>query len=172
MALSRSLPEEELIGVEDNFYQLLAWYQANVLEAIPIPMIVTRRTGEIYAANSHACKLMQLPETIFEGGQICHYQLVTEPDCVNMWGKYAQEATRTLPTPPTQNVTLEVDRSLLLFNRPAFDPRTGEMLGDGTCPDGSVAVLRRRVVVTFEAKVSKHGLPFLVTGFIIPIPED
>ncbi|GAC71488.1 hypothetical protein PANT_3c00051 [Moesziomyces antarcticus T-34] len=172
MALSRSLPEEELIGVEDNFYQLLAWYQANVLEAVPVPMIVTRRTGEIYAANSHACKLMQLPESIFEGGQICHYQLVTERDCVNLWGKYAQEAARTLSTPPTQNVTLEVDRSLLLFNQPAFDPRTGEMLGDGTCPDGTIAVLRKRVVVTFEAKVSKHGLPFLVTGFIIPIPED
>ncbi len=32
----------------------------------------------------------------------------------------------------------------------------------------------RMVVATFGAKVEvgKHGLPFLVTGFIIPIPED
>lgn len=174
MALSRSLPEQELIGVEDSFYQLLAFYQANVLETIPIPMIVARRTGEIYAANSHACKLMQLPESIFEGGQICHYQLVTEKDCVNMWGKYADEARGRLDLPPSQKVMLEVDRSLLLFNKPAFDPHTGELLGDGSglCEDGSPAVLRRQVIVTFEAKISKHGLPFMVTGFIIPIPDD
>ncbi len=57
MALSRSLPEEELIAVENNFYTLLNFYQANVLENIPIPMIIARRTGEIYAANEPACKL-------------------------------------------------------------------------------------------------------------------
>lgn len=174
MALSRSLPEAELIGVEDSFYQLLEHYQANVLEMIPVPMIVARRTGEIYAANSHACRLMQLPESIFEGGQICHYQLVTEQDCVKMWGRYAEEASGKLDTPPAQNVTLEVDRSLLLYNKPGFDPRTGELLGDGSglCEDGSPAVVRRKVIVTFEAKLSKHGLPFMVTGTIDPIPDD
>ncbi|KAJ1025882.1 hypothetical protein NDA16_002508 [Ustilago loliicola] len=174
MALSRSLPEAELIGVEDSFYSLLAHYQANVLEMIPVPMIVARRTGEIYAANSHACRLMQLPESIFEGGQICHYQLVTEQDCVKMWGRYAEEATGKLDTSLAQNVTLEVDRSLLLYNKPGFDPRTGALLGDGSglCEDGSPAVVRRKVVVTFEAKLSKHGLPFMVTSTIDPIPDD
>ena len=174
MALSRSLPESELIGVEDSFYKLLEFYQANVLETIPIPMIVARRTGEIYAANSHACKLMQLPESIFEGGQVCHYQLVTEKDCVHMWGKYAQEARGKLDSAPSQVCTLEVDRSLLLFNKPGFDPHTGELLGDGSglCEDGTPVVVRRKVIVTFEAKISKHGLPFLVNGYIVPIPEE
>ncbi|SNX86426.1 related to RDS2 - Regulator of drug sensitivity [Melanopsichium pennsylvanicum] len=172
MALSRSLAEEELISVEDNFYQLLAFYQANVLETIPVPIIITRRTGEIYAANSHACKLFNLPESLFEGGQICHYQLVTEHDCVKMWGTYAQEAQAKLDMPPSHKVTLEVDRSLLLFDKPSFDPRTGELLGDGLCEDGTEAVLRREVIITFEAKISKHGLPFMVTGCIIPIPDD
>ncbi|SOV07828.1 related to RDS2 - Regulator of drug sensitivity [Ustilago sp. UG-2017a] len=172
MALSRSLPEAELIGVEDKFYQLLAHYQANVLEMIPIPMIVARRTGEIYAANSHACRLMQLPESIFEGGQICHYQLVTEQDCVKMWGRYADEATGKLDAPPAQTAMMEVDRSLLLYNKPGFDPRTGELFGDGLCEDGSPAVVRRKLVVTFEAKLSKHGLPFMVTGAMDPIPDE
>ena len=174
MALSRSLPEAELIGVEDSFYQLLAFYQANVLEMIPIPMILARRTGEIYAANSHACKLFQLPKSLFEGGQICHYQLVTEEDCVSMWGTYAEEAAGKLDKPPSHCVTLEIDRSLLLFNTPGFDPRTGELLGDGSglCEDGSPVVVRRKVIVTFEAKLSKHGLPFMVTGVIVPIPDE
>uniref|UniRef100_V5EF59 Zn(2)-C6 fungal-type domain-containing protein n=2 Tax=Kalmanozyma brasiliensis (strain GHG001) TaxID=1365824 RepID=V5EF59_KALBG len=174
MALSRSLPEAELIGVEDSFYQLLEFYTANVMETIPIPMILARRTGEIYAANSHACNLMQLPPSIFEGGQICHYQLVSEKDAVNMWGKYAKEARGELDSAPSQTVMLEVDRSLLLFDKPGFDPCTGELLGDGSgrCEDGSAAVIRRKVIVTFEAKMSKHGLPFMVTGFIVPIPEE
>lgn len=174
MTLSRSLPESELIGVEDSFYQLLEFYTANVLETIPIPMILARRTGEIYAANSHACALMQLPASIFEGGQICHYQLVAEKDAVNMWGKYAKEARGELDSAPSQKVMLEVDRSLLLFEKPGFDPCTGELLGDGSgrCEDGSPAVIRKKVIVTFEAKISKHGLPFMVTGFIVPIPDD
>ncbi|GAC95878.1 hypothetical protein PHSY_003456 [Pseudozyma hubeiensis SY62] len=170
MALSRSLPEEELIGVEDSFYRLLDFYVTNVLETIPIPMIVARRTGEIYAANSHACKLFQLPPSIFQGGQICHYQLVTEKDCVNMWGKYAQEAQGMLDVPPSTRVMLEVDRSLLMFDRPGLDPRTGEVV-EGECEDGGEMVVRKEVVVTFEAKLSTHGLPFMVTGTIVPIPE-
>ncbi|SPO23978.1 related to RDS2 - Regulator of drug sensitivity [Ustilago trichophora] len=172
MALSRSLPESELISVEDSFYKLLAFYQAHVLEAIPVPMLVGRRTGEIYAVNSHAAKLFQLPESIFEGGQVCHYQLVTERDCVSMWGKWAKEAGGKLDMPPSQKVTMEVDRSLLLFNKPGFDPRTGETIGDGLCEDGSPAVVRREMIVTFEAKISKHGLPFMVIGTMTPIPDD
>lgn len=170
MALSRSLPEEELISVEDSFYRLLDFYVTNVLETIPIPMIVARRTGEIYAANSHACNLFRLPPSIFQGGQICHYQLVTEKDCVDMWGKYAQEAQGMLDVPPNTRAMLEVDRSLLLFDRPGMDPRTGEVV-EGECEDGGEMVVRREVVVTFEAKLSKHGLPFMVTGTIVPIPE-
>ena len=173
MALSRSLPEEELIAVEEKFYQLLDFYQTNVLETIPVPMIVARRTGEIYAANTHACKLLQLPPTIFEGGQICHYQLVTEKDCVNMWGKYAAEAEGKLDNPPTQEVMLEVDRSLLLFDKPGFNPRTGELLVEGgKCEDGSPVVVRKRCIVTFEAKISRHGLPFMVTGCMVPFPDE
>ncbi|SPO24213.1 related to RDS2 - Regulator of drug sensitivity [Ustilago trichophora] len=172
MALSRSLPESELISVEDNFYKLLAFYQANVLEAVPSPMLVGRRTGELYAVNSHAAKLFQLPKSIFEGGQICHYQLVTERDCVNMWGKWAKEAGGKLDMPPSQKVMMEVDRNLLLFNKPGFDPRTGETIGDGLCEDGSPAVVRREMIVTFEAKISKHGLPFMVIATMVPIPDD
>lgn len=172
MSLSRSLPEEELISIEDNFYSLLEHYRTNVLETIPVPMIVTRRTGEIYAANSHACNLLQLPPRIFEGGQICHYQLVTERDCVYMWEKYAREATGELDVPPTQTAMLEIDRRLLLFDKPGFHPRTGELFGDGVCEDGSPVVLRKKVIVTFDAKISKHGLPFMVTGVIVPVPED
>lgn len=172
MAISHSLPEEELISVEDSFYRLLDFYTQNVLETIPVPMVVARRTGEIYAANSHACKLLQLPASLFEGGQICHYQLVTEQDSVSMWDKYAQEATGRLEAPPSQTAMLEVDRSLLLFNKPGFNPRTRELLGDGVCEDGSEVVVRRKVIVTFEAKISKHGLPFMVTGTIVPIPDD
>ncbi|CBQ69416.1 related to RDS2-Regulator of drug sensitivity [Sporisorium reilianum SRZ2] len=172
MALSRSLPEHELIAVEDGFYALLEHYRTHVLETIPVPMLVTRRTGEIYAANSHACALFQLPARLFERGQICHYQLVAERDAVGMWAKYAREASGELGVPPTQRVTLEVDRSLLLFDRPGFNPRTGELLGDGVCEDGSAVKLTRKVVITFDAKVSKHGLPFMVTGVIVPLPDD
>ncbi|PWY98960.1 hypothetical protein BCV70DRAFT_121574 [Testicularia cyperi] len=169
-AISRSLPEPELIEIEESFTRLIHHYQANVLEFVPVPMILTRRTGEIYAANDHASKLMQLPKSLFEGGQISHFQTVTEQDTVELWKLYASECVGDLALPPSRTATMEIDRSLLLFNKPGFDPRTGRLLGDGSglCEDGTPAVIRRKIVVTFEAKISKHGLPVLVVGTMLP----
>ncbi len=59
-----------------------------------------------------------------------------------MWGKYAKEATGKLDEAPSQYADLEVDRSLLMFNKPGFDPQTKELLGDGRCEDGGPVVVR------------------------------
>lgn len=77
---------------------------------------------------------------------------------------YVKECMGVLKDPPSRVCTIEVDRSLLLFNTPGFDPHTGEVFGDGsgTCPDGSPAVIRWRALVTFEAKISQHGLPIMI----------
>lgn len=85
LAISRALPEAELVGVEETFIRLVRHYQANVLDLLPIPMLVMRRTGEIYAANEHAARLMQLPKWLFDGGQISHFQTVAEADAVDLW---------------------------------------------------------------------------------------
>ena len=85
LAISRSLPESELLGVEESFIRLVHHYQANVLECVPLPMLVTRRTGEIYGGNEHLCKTLQLPRNLLEGGQISHFQLTSEEDSVALW---------------------------------------------------------------------------------------
>lgn len=78
-----------------------------------------------------------------------------------------------LSEPPTLAVTLEVDRSLLLFDKPGVDPHTGKLLGDASAlaDDGGPAVVRRRVLVTFEAKLSTHGLPIVVVASYVPLPK-
>ncbi|EPQ30711.1 uncharacterized protein PFL1_01612 [Pseudozyma flocculosa PF-1] len=172
LAISRSLPERELLGVEEAFIRLVHHYQANVLEFVPMPTIVSRRTGEVYAANEHAARLLQLPKGLFEGGQISHFQLVPEDEAVKLWRLYADECMGILKDPPVRLSKIEVDRSLLLFNKPGFDPHTGELLGDGSgvCQDGSPVVIRSQALVTFEAKISQHGLPVMVVVQFIPMP--
>lgn len=79
------------------------------------------------------------------------------------------ECLGNLRNPPSRETMLEVDRSLLLYNTPAFNPRTEEAARDSTsstavCQDGSPAVLRKPVIVTLEAKISRHGLPLFVVS--------
>ncbi|KAN0065478.1 hypothetical protein ACQY0O_001314 [Thecaphora frezii] len=174
LAISRSLSERELLGVEEAFVRLVHHYQANVLDFVPLPTFVTRRTGEIYAANEHAARFFQLPRSLFEGGQISHFQTAPEDETVKLWQIYAKECMGVLKDPPVAISKIEVDRSLLLFNRPGFDPHTGELLGDGSglCEDGSPAVIRKRCIVSFEAKISQHGLPVMLICQFIELPDE
>lgn len=173
MAISRSLSEAELIAVEDSFYDMLDYYRTHVLEPIMVPMVIVRRTGEIYAANSAMCALTQLPPSIFEGGQISVFQLVCEQDNVRLGDYYARKPGGTGKIPPAHTITLEIDRSLLLFNKPGFDPHTGKLLGDGSglCEDGTPVVVRQKVMTTIKAQF-KHGLPFIQTHLLAPILDD
>jgi len=173
MAISRSLSEAELIAVEDSFYDMLDYYRTHVLEPVMVPMVVARRTGEIYAANSAMCALTQLPPSIFEGGQISIFQLICEQDNVRLCDHYARQPGGMGKIPPAHSLTLEIDRSLLLFDKPGFDPHTGKLLGDasGLCEDGTPVVVRQKVMTTIKAQF-KHGLPFIQTHLVAPILDD
>lgn len=85
LSVSRSLPDQELVELEQSFVRLVHQYQTSVLECVPVPMLLTRRTGEIYAANDHMSNLLQLPKNLLEGGQISFFHTVTETDAVELW---------------------------------------------------------------------------------------
>lgn len=85
LTISRGLTDSQLLNVEESFVRLLKHYQTHVLDLVPIPMFVTRRTGEVYAANDHMARLLQLPRSMFEGGQISHFQTTNEESTVRLW---------------------------------------------------------------------------------------
>lgn len=63
---------------------------------------------------------------------------------------------------------MEIDRSLLLEDRPAMDPKTGALLPGvpPTLADGSPAILHIRSHLTMHARMSQHGLPLIICLYL------
>jgi len=68
---------------------------------------------------------------------------------------------------------MEVDRSFFLHDKPALDPRTGQLHKDApeTLEDGSPSVLRINAHCTIQARINEHGLPLVVVSRNADLPD-
>ncbi|KDN47964.1 hypothetical protein K437DRAFT_293986 [Tilletiaria anomala UBC 951] len=177
LQISRQLSQKQLLDIEEEIYSSIEHYKTHVFEQVPFAMLLLRRTGEIYGANSKASTWLQLPKSLFSNGQLFHFQLVKEQDIVTVTDKYAEECLKLFREDreepewgPSLTHTMEIDRSLLLHDKPALDPRSGKLLegASETLQDGSPSVLRLRAQLTLQARISQHGLPLVICLYLCP----
>lgn len=83
----KDLSDIQLVQHEERFLAILDHYRKNVIEAVPAPMIVIRRTCEIISANQSFAKLCNVDSHVFTSGRLCLYQLLSEHSMVEIFEK-------------------------------------------------------------------------------------
>ncbi len=84
LSISKEMSDEELLDVEERINATIKHYKDHVLEYVPFGLFLLRRTGEIFGANELVCKMVQLPQRLFQGGQLFYFQLISEVDVLAM----------------------------------------------------------------------------------------
>lgn len=82
--LTRSLPESELLKIEERFERYMFDYDC-LFNVMPIPACLWRRTGEIYKANKQFASLLNVPLDQLREGMLCIYEFMTEESLVHYY---------------------------------------------------------------------------------------
>lgn len=72
------LSDLELVEHEERFIAIVDYIRQHVCEAVDVPLVVLRRTGEIVCANEAWARLCQTHVSCFNDGRLCLYQLLSE----------------------------------------------------------------------------------------------
>lgn len=80
-----SLSDLHLVQHEERYLSIVDHYRKFVCEAVPVPMVIIRRTCEIVCANQAFSELCNIDPIAFESGRLCLYQLLDQTFMVDIF---------------------------------------------------------------------------------------
>lgn len=156
------LSDLQLVQHEERHEAVVRHYRQYVCEAVPLPLIVVRRTFEIVCANRAFARLCDTQQSVFDSGRLCLYQLLEQSFVVDIVesmveliesGKQAQRSPINLQGRVRFTCSSSASSTSMLSN----------------------VVLRhvdQAVSLSLEAVVDEHGLPLCFVCALTPMVEN
>lgn len=100
-ALEDNIQPSSLIQLQAEWAGNVRYYSETVLPATPVPMVVCRKAGEVYASNQLAQTLFGRSRSELSEGRLSCYQLMTEASAAGFFRLYeiAVDGEGTTATP-------------------------------------------------------------------------
>ncbi|PWN34185.1 uncharacterized protein FA14DRAFT_180811 [Meira miltonrushii] len=171
------LTDLQLVQHEERYMSIVDHYRRNVCEAVPMPMVIIRRTCEIVCANLAFAKLCDTEVEAFDSGRICLYQLLEEDFMVNLFERYADVFMRKAETPirlegelkfactskREADVTPNGDRQPITTNKNTI------VTDDHNGIAWDIRHIRARVHLSMEPIMDEYDLPLCIVCTLIPL---
>ncbi len=155
-SLEDNIQPSSMIQLQAEWAGNVRYYSESVLPFTPVPMVVCRKAGEVYASNELAHELCGRSRDQMTGGKLSCYELMTEASASEFFrlyelavgGDHAEDGSYV----PTVGNTAP-----LYWNADIVRPNA----------DGTASVRRTRGV--FEMKIAPCGLPSLLVCCFVPL---
>lgn len=174
------LTDLQLVQHEERYMSVVDHYRRNVCEAVPMPMVIIRRTCEIVCANLAFAKLCDTEVEAFDSGRICLYQLLEEGFMVNLFERYADVFMRKAETPIRLEGELkfactskrEADSTSKGDRQPISTNKNTIVTDDQNGIAWDIRHIRARVHLSMEPIMDEYDLPLCIVCTLIPLSSN
>lgn len=145
-----------MIQLQAEWAGNVRYFSESVLPFTPIPMVVCRKAGEVYASNKLAQDLCGRSEDQMTGGKLSCYELMTESSASKFFRLY-ELAVGGSQAEDGSYIPSVGNTAPLYWDAEIVRPNA----------DGSQTVLPVRGI--FEMRIAPCGLPSLVVCCFVPL---
>lgn len=155
-SLEDNIQPSSMIQLQAEWAGNVRYFSESVIPFTPVPMVVCRKAGEVYASNRLAQDLCGRSREQMTGGKISCYELMTESSASQFFRLYETAVGGTQAEDESYVPTVG-NTAPLYWN--------AEIVRQNA--DGSQSVLSTRSV--FEMKIAPCGLPSLLVVCFVPL---
>lgn len=155
-SLEDNIQPSSMIQLQAEWAGNVRYFSESVLPFTPVPMVVCRKAGEVYASNQLAQDLCGRSRDQMTGGKLSCYELMTESSASKFFRLY-ELAVGGTQAEDGSYIPAVGNTAPLYWDAEIVRPNA----------DGSHTVLQTRGI--FEMKIAPCGLPSLLVCCFVPL---